>query len=136
MSSCWFENSFFSTFFVFFAMGNVLFTLGSCVFQCFERAGFQDFGRVSRDLGITGDLASAWRDLDIDGGGVVRWGGAASSVHCLDRANLTGLVLGCIEAKFCEKICVGKLSPRSTQCTPLHSSAISIFLSKFCQQVY
>ena len=23
-----------------------------------------------------------------------------------DRANLTGLVLGCIEAKFCKKICV------------------------------
>ena len=27
---------------------------------------------------------------------------------------LTGLVLGYIEAKFCKKICVGKLSPRST----------------------
>ena len=36
------------------------------------------------------------------------------------RANFTGLVLGCIEAKICNKICVGKLSPRSTQCTPLH----------------
>ena len=24
----------------------------------------------------------------------------------LDRANLTRLVLGCIEAKFCKKICV------------------------------
>ena len=24
----------------------------------------------------------------------------------LERANLTGLVLGCIEAKFCKKICV------------------------------
>ena len=33
-------------------------------------------------------------------------------------ANLTRLVLGCIEAKFCKKICVGKLSPISTQCTP------------------
>ena len=31
-------------------------------------------------------------------------------------ANLTGLVLGCIEANFCKKICVWKLSPRSTQC--------------------
>ena len=44
---------------------------------------------------------------------------------------------GCIEAKFCNKICVGKLSPRSTQCTPLHSSVISFFLSKclpnFCK---
>ena len=54
------------------------------------------------------------------------------------RANLTGLVLGCIKAKFCKKICVGKLSPRSTQCTPLHSSAISFlndFLAKFCQNL-
>ena len=34
-----------------------------------------------------------------------------------ERANLTRLVLLCIEAKFCNKICVGKLSPRSTQCT-------------------
>ena len=42
----------------------------------------------------------------------------------LDRANLTGLVLGCIEAKFCKKICVGKLSPRSTQCTPWHRFGI------------
>ena len=55
-------------------------------------------------------------------------------------ANFTGLVLGCIETKFCKKICVWKLSPRSTQCTPLHSSAISFFvkflprlLLKFCK---
>ena len=34
------------------------------------------------------------------------------------------LVIGCIEAKFCKKICVGKLSPRSTQCTPLHRFGI------------
>ena len=34
-----------------------------------------------------------------------------------DRANLKVLVLGCIEAKICKKICVGKLSPRSTKCT-------------------
>ena len=33
-----------------------------------------------------------------------------------------GLVLGCIEAKFCNKVCVGKLSPKSTKCTPLHRS--------------
>ena len=31
-----------------------------------------------------------------------------------ERANFKGLVNGCIEAKFCKKICVGKLSPRST----------------------
>ena len=49
------------------------------------------------------------------------------------RANLTGFVLGCIEAKFCKKICVGKLSPRSTQCTPLHSSVISIFCQHFAK---
>ena len=36
--------------------------------------------------------------------------------------NFEGLVLGCIEAKFCKQICVGKLSPRSTKCTPLHRS--------------
>ena len=53
-----------------------------------------------------------------------------------ERANFTRLVLGCIEAKFRKEILVriaicfekkiekkelvGKLSPRSTQCTPLH----------------
>jgi len=31
---------------------------------------------------------------------------ASSSAALLDRANLTGLVLGCIKAKFCKKICV------------------------------
>ena len=46
------------------------------------------------------------------------------------RRNLTRLVLCCTEAKFCKKIRVGKLSPRSTQCTPLHRSLISIFSSK------
>ena len=42
----------------------------------------------------------------------------------LDRANLTRLVLGCIEAKFCNKICVGIFLPRSTKCTPLHRFGI------------
>ena len=41
--------------------------------------------------------------------------------------NFEGLVLGCIEADFCNQILVGKLSPRSTKCTPLHRSRISIF---------
>ena len=41
-----------------------------------------------------------------------------------EQANLTGLVLSCIEAKFSKKICVGKLSPKSTQCTPLHRFGI------------
>ena len=55
------------------------------------------------------------------------------------RANLTGLVLGCIEAKFCKKICVWTLSPRSTQCIPLHRfwnpyrSLISIFSLKIAE---
>ena len=59
-----------------------------------------------------------------------------------ERANLKGLVNGCIEAKFCKQICVGKLSPRSTQCNPLHrsrsrgirlGSLISIFSSKIAK---
>ena len=45
-----------------------------------------------------------------------------------EQANLTGLILGWIEAKCCKKICVGicvgKLSPRSTQCTPLHRCTV------------
>ena len=41
--------------------------------------------------------------------------------------NFEGLVLGCIDADFCKKIILGKLSPRSTQCTPLHRSSISKF---------
>ena len=59
------------------------------------------------------------------------WPGAARESCCTarDRANFTGLVLGCIEAKFCKKICVWKLSPRSTQSTPLHRSLISKFSS-------
>ena len=32
-----------------------------------------------------------------------------------ERANLTGLVIGCIVANFCNLIFVGKLSPRPTQ---------------------
>ena len=60
----------------------------------------------------------------------------------LERANLKGLVLGCIEAKFyfgrlksCKKICVGKPSPRSTQCTPLHRSQCSKFYSKIAENI-
>ena len=44
---------------------------------------------------------------------------------------VSGLVFSCIETKFCKKILVGKLSPRSTQCTPLHRSLISKFSSNF-----
>ena len=47
----------------------------------------------------------------------------------------TGLFLRCIEADFCNLTFVGKLSPRSTQCTPLHNSAIAIVFVKNCQNV-
>jgi len=47
--------------------------------------------------------------------------------------NLTRLVLWCIEAKFCKKICVGKLSPRCPQCTPLHRSLSSFFSLKIAE---
>ena len=57
-------------------------------------------------------------------------GGSPLAAASLGRANLAGLVLGCIEAKFCKKICVGKLSPRFTQCTPLHRSLSSNFCSE------
>ena len=43
----------------------------------------------------------------------------------------TAPMLLCIEAKFCNKICVGKLSPKSTQCTPLHRS----LSSKLCLKI-
>ena len=43
--------------------------------------------------------------------------------------NLEGLVLGCIDADFCKLIRVGKLSPRSTQCTPLHRFGIELHRS-------
>ena len=35
--------------------------------------------------------------------------------------------IGFIETKFCKKIIVGKLSPRSSQCTPLHCPPVSSF---------
>ena len=44
------------------------------------------------------------------------------------QGNFTGLVLGCIETEFCKEILVGKLSSRSTQCTPLHRPLISNFV--------
>ena len=59
-----------------------------------------------------------------------------SAIVCRVRARLQdcnlesiaqGLVLGCIDAKFCKKICVGKHSPRSTQWTPLHRFQRSVF---------
>ena len=60
-------------------------------------------------------------------------GAAMKWLNGARRRNFRGLVLGCIEAKFCKKICVGKLSSRSTQCTPLHRSLISIFSSKIAK---
>ena len=43
----------------------------------------------------------------------------------LDRAKFTGLVLGCIEAKFCKQILVGKLLTRSTRFTCFCAAPIS-----------
>ena len=63
-------------------------------------------------------------------GGRVALGAGWRVIDRLDRANLIGLVLGSIEAKFCNKICVLKLSPRSTQRTPLHYSTLT-FVFKF-----
>ena len=51
---------------------------------------------------------------------VVKPGGSVRG----ERANLKGLVNGCIEAKICIKICLEKLLPRSTQCTHLHRFGI------------
>ena len=48
----------------------------------------------------------------------------------VERAKFTGLVLRCIEANSCNQMFVGKLSPRSTQCTPLHRSSNSKFQPK------
>ena len=45
--------------------------------------------------------------------------------------NFEGLVLGYIDADFCKKILVGKLSPRSTQCIPLHRCQFSKFREFF-----
>ena len=37
------------------------------------------------------------------------------------------LVIGCIETNICTEICVGKLPPTTTVCSPLHRSIISKF---------
>ena len=50
-----------------------------------------------------------------------------------ERANFTRLVLGCMEqTKFCKKILVGKLSPRSiaTQCTQKNPEILKNFEKK------
>ena len=46
-------------------------------------------------------------------------------------SNFTGLVLFCIDAKFCKKICVGKLLTRSTRFTCFCTVHISIFQKCF-----
>ena len=52
---------------------------------------------------------------------------------------MIGLVLGCIEAKFCKWILLGNLLPRSTRCTPLHRFGIESLhcslLSKFSLEI-
>ena len=59
-------------------------------------------------------------------------GKPGTSVHG-ERTNFTGHVLGYFEADFCNQIFVGKLSPRSTKCTPLHRSPLSIFFQKIAK---
>ena len=44
--------------------------------------------------------------------------------------NFERLVLGCIDADFCDQILVGKLSTRSTRCTYLCTAQISKFQEK------
>merc|ERR1719174_819860 len=39
--------------------------------QNLGRVCFTEFGRISRELGITGSLATLWRELDADGGGFI-----------------------------------------------------------------
>ena len=46
-------------------------------------------------------------------------------------ANFLGLVLFCIDAKFCKKICVGKLVTRSTRFTCFCTAQTSIFQKFF-----
>ena len=47
------------------------------------------------------------------------------------RANFIGLVLFCINAKFCKKIFVGKLLTRSTRITCFCTAQTSIFQQNF-----
>ena len=51
----------------------------------------------------------------------------------LHRASYT-LVIGCIETNICTEICVGKLSPTTTICSPLHRSIISKFSLKIAER--
>ena len=50
---------------------------------------------LARRRGLAGQLPAQRRDER-----------ALPDLRSLDPANLTGLVLGCIEANFCKKICV------------------------------
>ena len=72
--------------------------------------------------------------LDVDryspDGSAAGSGGGRSGRVMNERANFIRLVLGCIEAEFCNQTFVGKLSPRSTQSIPLHRSSISKFQPK------
>ena len=45
--------------------------------------------------------------------------------------DVSGLVFSVLKPNFARKILIGKLSPRSSQCTPLHRSLISKFSSNF-----
>ena len=75
-----------------------------------------------------------------------------ATLHRATRTTLASLLLGCYSCLLCFlrplitrrgllatswrrsfDLLVGKLSPRSTQCTPLHRSLISIFSSKIAK---
>ena len=86
-----------------------------------------EFLPAARDVGYMGDLLKLWEALDDDGTGFIELEELdpevmANIIPATIRRlrippNFRRLVLGCIEATFCKQILVGKLSPRSTQCT-------------------
>ena len=61
----------------------------------------KDHGRA-----VAGRRAPRRRQRDVCRQRVPQRAEPQQATHRLDRANLRGLVLGCIEAKFCKKICV------------------------------
>ena len=62
---------------------------------------------------------------------VERFGVEPFSDFSAKRANFIGLVLFCIDAKFCKKIFVGKLLTRSTRFTCFCTAQTSIFQKCF-----
>ena len=82
----------------------------------FERSLWRKWERTTSWSGWRSTSAS-WTPSRWPPGGSVRG----------ERANLTRLLIGCIEAKFCKKMCVGKLLTRSTRFTCFCTAQSSIF---------